>query len=87
MREEKVIKFINHRRGGRSVHEYSLEFVKLSKYATSLVFDNRDRIRHFMTGVAEELQEECQSDVLNDYMNISCLMVYEKRVEEIDIQD
>ena len=41
MREEKVVEFINIRQGGRSVHEYSLEFSKLSKYAPSLVSDPR----------------------------------------------
>ena len=35
MREEKVLEFINLRQGGKSVHEYSLELIKLSKYAPS----------------------------------------------------
>ena len=51
MREEKVTELINLRQGGKSVHEYSLEFVKLSKYAPSLVSDPRDQMSHFVTGV------------------------------------
>ena len=35
MRAEKVMKFINLCEGGKSVHEYSLELIKLSKYAPS----------------------------------------------------
>ena len=37
MREEKGVEFINLFQGGKSVHEYSLEFIKLSKYAPYLV--------------------------------------------------
>ena len=33
-------------------------------------------------GVSEDLGEECQSAMLNEIMNISRLMVYERRVEE-----
>ena len=52
MREEKVMEFINLCRGGRSVHQYSLEFIKFSKYAPSLVSDLRDQMSHFVTGVS-----------------------------------
>ena len=47
IREEKVTEFMNLRQGGRSVHEYSVEFIKLSKYAPSLVSDPRDQMSHF----------------------------------------
>ena len=77
-----MTEFINLRQGGKSVHEYFLEFVKLSKYAPSLVSDPRDQMSHFGTGVSEDLQEECQSSMLHDNMNISRLMVYAIRVEE-----
>ena len=82
MREEKVTEFINLRQGGKSVHEYSLEFVKLSKYTPSLISDPRYQMSHFVMGVSEDLQEECQSAMLHDNMNISHLMVYARRVEE-----
>ena len=58
MREEKVVELIILRQGGKSVHEYSLEFVKFSKYAPSLVSNPRDQMSHFVTGVSEDLQEE-----------------------------
>ena len=74
--------FINIHQGEKSVHEYSLEFIKLSKYAPSLVSDPRDQMRHFVTGVSEDLQEECQSAMLHDNMNISRLMVFARRVEK-----
>ena len=61
----------------KSVHEYSLEFIKLSKYAPSLFLYPRDEMSLFVTGVTEELQEEFHSAMLHDNMNISRLMVYE----------
>ena len=50
MREEKVTEFMYLRQGGKSVHEFSLEFVKLSKYAPSLLCNPRDQMRHFGDG-------------------------------------
>ena len=82
MREEKVAEFINFYQEGKSVHENYLEIIKLSKYAPSLVSDPRDQTSHFVMGMSEELQEECQSAMLHDKMNISPLMVYARRVEE-----
>ena len=46
-----MVEFINLLKGGMSVHEYSLKFTKLSKYAPSLVSDPRDQMSHFVTGV------------------------------------
>ena len=37
---------------------------------------------HFVTGVSEDLKDECQSAMLHDNMNISRLMLYAIRVEE-----
>ena len=47
-REAKVVEFINLRQGGMSVHEYSLKFTKLSKYASSFVSYPRDEMSHFV---------------------------------------
>ena len=77
-----MTEFINLRQGEKSVHEYSLEFIKLSKYAPSLVSDPRDQMSHFVMGVSKDLQEECHSAMLNDNKNITHLMIYERRVEE-----
>ena len=52
--------FINLRKEEKIVHEYSIEFIKLSKYAPSLVSDPRDQMSLFLMGVSDNLQEECQ---------------------------
>ena len=51
MRESKVVEFISLPQGGISVHEYSLRFTKLSKYAPFLLFDPRDEMNGFGMGV------------------------------------
>ena len=37
---------------------------------------------NFVTGVSKDLQEEYESAMLHDNMNISCLIAYARRVEE-----
>ena len=81
IREEKVTEFINLRQGGKSVHEYSLEFVKLSKYTPSLISDPRYQMSHFVMGVSEDLQKECYTALLHDNIKNSRLMVHASRVE------
>ena len=50
IREAKLLEFINLRLGGMSVHESSMKFTKLLKYAPSLVSDPRDEMSHFVMG-------------------------------------
>ena len=57
-------------------------FTKLSKYAPSLVSYPRYEINFFVTGVSDDLQEECYSDMFHDNINIYRLMVLEKHVED-----
>ena len=59
MREEKVVNLINIHQGGRSVQEYSFEFIKLFKYAPHFASEPRDQMSCFVMGVSEDLQEEC----------------------------
>ena len=77
-----MVEFINLLKGGMSVHEYSLKFTKLSKYAPSLVSDPRDEMICFVTGVSDHLQEKFHSAMLHYKMNIFRLMVHVNHVEE-----
>ncbi|XP_015077507.1 uncharacterized protein LOC107021372 [Solanum pennellii] len=77
-REDKVELFINFRLGGMSVKRYSLKFIKLTIYASSLV-SNASR---YVTGMSEEIEEECRAAMLHDNMDISRLTVHSKHVQE-----
>ena len=59
-REAKVEEFINLRHGGMSVKEYNLKFIELSKYALSLVLNDRYEVSRHVTRVSEDLEEECR---------------------------
>ena len=64
------------------VKEYPLKFVKLSKYASSLVSNSRDEMNNFVTGVWEDLDEECRASILHDNMDLCRLIVHVEQVEE-----
>ena len=78
--------FINLRQESLSALEYSSKFTKLSKYAPSLVSDPCNEMSCFVTGVSDELKEECHSAMLHDNMNISRLIVHAQQVEETRVK-
>lgn len=47
----------------------------MSKYAPSLLSNPRDEISRFVTGVADDLVEECHLTMLHNNMYISWLMI------------
>ena len=57
--------------------------MKLSRYATSLVSNNKDEMSRFLIGIVEDLQQECREVMLHDSMELSRLMVHVHQVEEI----
>ena len=52
-REAKMEEFINLLQGGMSVQEYSLKFIKFSKYASPLVSNPRYEMNRFIMDVVE----------------------------------
>ncbi|XP_069144466.1 uncharacterized protein [Solanum lycopersicum] len=65
-----------------TIREYSPKFVKLSRYATSLMSNRRDEMSRFLTWITEVLEKECRADMLHDSMDLSRLMVHVQQVEE-----
>ena len=54
----KVEEFINLKKGSMIVREYSLKFVKLSRYATSHISNSKDNMSRFLTRINEDLEDE-----------------------------
>ena len=65
-----------------TVRDYSLKFVKLSKYTTSLVSKSNDEISRFLTRIIRDLEEQCRYTMLHDNMDLSRLMVHIQQVEK-----
>ena len=59
-----------------SVKKYSLKFIKMTIYASSLV-SNASR---YVTGMSVEIEEECRAAMIHDNMDLSRLMVHSKHV-------
>ncbi|XP_069155812.1 uncharacterized protein [Solanum lycopersicum] len=76
MKEAKVEEFINLKQGSMTVREYSLKFVKLSRYATPLVSTSREEMSRFFTGINGDLEEDCRAAMLHDNMDLSRLMMH-----------
>ena len=64
------------------VREYSLKFVKLSRYATSLMSNRRDEMSRFLTGKTRDMEEEGWATMIPDNMDLSRLMVHVQQVED-----
>ncbi len=77
-----VEEFINLKQGSMTIMEYSLKFVTLSRYATSLMYKNRDEISRFLTGITGDLEEECLAAMLHGNRDRSRLMVHVQQVED-----
>ena len=65
------------------VREYSLKFVKLSRYSTSLVYNSTDEMSRFLTRITEDLEKECRDAMLHNNIDLSRLMVHVQHVEDI----
>ena len=59
-----------------------MKFVKLSRYATSLVSNSKDEMSRFLTGTVEDLEDECREAMLHDCMDLYRHMVHVQQVEE-----
>ncbi|KAH0679012.1 hypothetical protein KY284_020097 [Solanum tuberosum] len=70
-----------------SVHEYSLKFTQLSRYALEMVSDMRSRMSLFVAGLSHLLSKEGKATMLIGDMNIARLMFQVQQVEEDKLRD
>lgn len=80
MQYSKVYEFINLNHGSMIVIEYSLKFIKFSKYATPLVSNSRNDIRRNHKVISEDLEEVCGVAMLHDNKDLHRLMVHVQKV-------
>ncbi|PHU08368.1 hypothetical protein BC332_20228 [Capsicum chinense] len=78
----KVLKFINLRKGDMTVKEYSLKFIQLSRYAPHMVVDSRAKISKFVSGVNNSVVSEYSSTMLNSDITLAWLMTHAQQIEE-----
>lgn len=64
-REASVEEFINLKQGSMTAKECSMMFVKLSRYAFSLVSNTRDEMSRFLIRITRYLEEDCRSAMLH----------------------
>ena len=75
------MEFINLKQGNMIVKKYPLKFSTLSRYAPSLVSNQRDKMSRFVKGVADLVVEECCTAMLHDDMTLARLIVYAQSIE------
>ncbi|KAH0711565.1 hypothetical protein KY289_007524 [Solanum tuberosum] len=74
LREAKVREFLTLKQEPLSVHEYSLKFTQLSRYAPLMVADMRNRMSLFVAGLSRLSSKEGRAAMLIGDMDISRLM-------------
>ena len=61
---------------------YSLKFNNFSKYASSLMFNPGDEMRHFVMGESDNLVEACRATMIQIEMDLCHLVVHALQVED-----
>ncbi|KAK4718245.1 hypothetical protein R3W88_016583 [Solanum pinnatisectum] len=82
LREAKVREFLTLKYESMSVHEYSLKFTQLFRYAPKMVADMRTRMGLFVAGLCSLSSKEGKTVMLIGDMDIARLMIHVQQVEE-----
>ncbi|KAH0764840.1 hypothetical protein KY285_000711 [Solanum tuberosum] len=80
--EEEVREFLTLKQESMSVHEYSLKFTQLSRYAPEMVADMRSRISLLIDGLSLMSSKEGKAAMLIGDMDIARLMIHVQQVKE-----
>ncbi|KAF3623395.1 hypothetical protein FXO38_30779 [Capsicum annuum] len=80
--QAKVLEFINLRHRNMMVKKYSLRFTQLARYTPHMVADNRAKMSKFISGVNDNMVNECRSTMLNSDMILARLMTHAQQIEK-----
>ena len=73
---------MNLKQGKMSVHEYTLKFNQLARYAPEMIRNMRAQMRKFASGLSDNIVIECQGAMLNRDMDFASLPVHMQQVKE-----
>ncbi|KAK4726963.1 hypothetical protein R3W88_031880 [Solanum pinnatisectum] len=76
LREAKVREFLTLKQESMSVHEYSLKFTQLSRYALEMVADMKSRMSLFVSGLSHLSSKEGKATMLIGDMDIVRHMIH-----------
>ncbi|KAH0709376.1 hypothetical protein KY284_010803 [Solanum tuberosum] len=76
LRESKVREFLTLKKESMSVHEYSLKFTQLSRYAPEMVAHMRSRMSLFVAGLSRLSSKEGKTTILIGDMDIAIPMTH-----------
>ncbi|WMV32871.1 hypothetical protein MTR67_026256 [Solanum verrucosum] len=82
LREAKLREFLTLKQESMSVHEYSLRFTQLSRYALEMVADMRSIMSVFVAGLSHLSSKKGNATMLIGKMDIARLMIHVQQVEE-----
>ena len=75
-----MVELMNHRQGGMSVQVYFLRFIKLSRYAPTMVANPKTMMNKFVVAVSRLVEKECRTKMLLNDIDMSRLMVYAQQI-------
>lgn len=87
LEEEKIGEFLTLNAEYMNVHEYSLEFTQLSRYAPKIVVDMRRRMSLLFTELSHWSSKEGKKVMLIGDIDLARLMIHVQHVEEDKLKD
>lgn len=87
LEEEKIGEFLTLNAEYMNVHEYSLEFTQLSRYAPKIVVDMRRRMGLLFTELSHWSSKEGKKVMLIGDIDLARLMIHVQHVEEDKLKD
>ncbi|KAH0652537.1 hypothetical protein KY289_030215 [Solanum tuberosum] len=87
LQEAKIREFLTLNPESMSVHEYSLKFTKLSRYAPEMIADMKSRMSLFVVGLSPQSSKEGKAAMLIGDLDLARVMIHIQQVEDDNLKD
>ncbi|KAH0652534.1 hypothetical protein KY289_030212 [Solanum tuberosum] len=87
LQEAKIREFLTLNPESMSVHEYSLKFTKLSRYAPEMIAEMRSRMSLFVVGLSPQSSKEGKAAMLIGDLDLARVMIHIQHVEDDNLKD